>query len=334
MNVNSATVLLLLTALLVGCNDDGNTDTSTPEPTVDKKGWAEQELYHPVTHPDGTFLAAGHTGVLFLEAPTTAPAQGDTATVGEDEIWINLIRGGALALQIDDANLATIARIQLWDEAGGLHGEVDHNQRVAQVTVPPGRYGLRFLAGHQETTEPPLFIRFTEDTTPSASTRVLPQASPSPSVDPVNVQVTLTTKHCENCDLSYANLSGADLSGADLSYADLSEADLSYANLTRANLTWATLPYANVDYANLNSADLSYAHLSHANLSYANLSDAFLNNAFLIEANLSYANLSYAFLNNGTITMQANLSGATWTDGRICGQDQPKSDGTYSGLCL
>ena len=120
MNVNSATVLLLLTALLVGCNDDGNTDTSTPEPTVDKKGWAEQELYHPVTHPDGTFLAAGHTGVLFLEAPTTAPAQGDTATVGEDEIWINLIRGGALALQIDDANLATIARIQLWDEAGGL----------------------------------------------------------------------------------------------------------------------------------------------------------------------------------------------------------------------
>ena len=61
----------------------------------------------------------------------------------------------------------------------------------------------------------------------------------------------LTTKQCQNCDLSGVNLSDADLHDANLTRANLTNANLKGANLLGANLTGANLKGANLFGANL-----------------------------------------------------------------------------------
>lgn len=84
------------------------------------------------------------------------------------------------------------------------------------------------------------------------------------------------TRHCPNCDLSYANLRGRNLRGADLRGANLNVANLRGANLQGANLTGAIL----------NSADLTRANLTNANLSGASLVMTRLDRAILVSVNL------------------------------------------------
>ena len=57
------------------------------------------------------------------------------------------------------------------------------------------------------------------------------------------------------------------------------------------------------------------------NLAGANLSGADLSRANLWGANLTGANLTGATMPAPFYFEQANLSGATWTDGRKCGPD-------------
>ncbi len=93
----------------------------------------------------------------------------------------------------------------------------------------------------------------------------------------------IETNACENC-----NLSGVELISRDLENAQLSGADLSDAKLTSANL----------DNADLSGTDLRSATLINASFIAANLRDA---------TNVDSANFT-----------GADLSGATWTDGRQC----------------
>jgi len=86
-------------------------------------------------------------------------------------------------------------------------------------------------------------------------------AVPSRAENTEHVKRLLTTKECQDCDLS-----GANLSGADLSFAVLVGANLSGANLTRANLRQADLTRANLSQTNLNQANLNAAYLNNANL--------------------------------------------------------------------
>lgn len=104
-----------------------------------------------------------------------------------------------------------------------------------------------------------------------------------------HTQQVMSTRQCQNCDLSRAGFVYANLSGANLQGSDLSE-----ANLTRANFT----------NANLQGADLRNAVLYNINLSGANLSGANLSGADLRDANLQGTNLQ------GTILEGANLMGA------------------------
>ncbi len=97
-------------------------------------------------------------------------------------------------------------------------------------------------------------------------------------------QQLLSTKQCQQCDLTNAGLVLADLAGADLSGADLSR-----ANLSRANLTGANLAGANLTGTSLNGANLSGANLSGANLESTDLRDAILLNASLYGTSLKTA---------------------------------------------
>ncbi|WP_414529295.1 pentapeptide repeat-containing protein [Nodularia chucula] len=87
------------------------------------------------------------------------------------------------------------------------------------------------------------------------------------------VRQLLSTKECENCNLSNAGLVMADLSGANLRGANLTN-----ANLSRANLSGADLSGANLSGAGLFGVNLSQANLTGANLMGADLRSTFLTN--------------------------------------------------------
>lgn len=94
----------------------------------------------------------------------------------------------------------------------------------------------------------------------------------------------LSTKQCQQCDLSGAGLVLADLSGAQLSGADLSR-----ANLARANLRGANLKGANLSGASLFGVNLIGADLTGANLTGADMRESYLQNANLTSTQLSSA---------------------------------------------
>ncbi|MBW4421830.1 MAG: pentapeptide repeat-containing protein [Myxacorys californica WJT36-NPBG1] len=115
-----------------------------------------------------------------------------------------------------------------------------------------------------------------------------------------HTQKLLSTKQCQNCDLTRAGLVFAQLSGANLSQANLAGANLSQANLVGANLSGA----------NLTGATLNGANLSGAKLTGANLSSVDLRNAYLVDTDLSGSRLDYALL-QGAIGLSATTGNAT-----------------------
>jgi uncharacterized protein YjbI with pentapeptide repeats len=101
-----------------------------------------------------------------------------------------------------------------------------------------------------------------------------------------HTQKLLSTRQCQECDLSraglvFANLSGVNLKQANLAGANLSRAELQGADLRGANLTGASLHGANLAGAQLAGAQLTYADLREANLSGATLEGANLEGALL-----------------------------------------------------
>lgn len=131
-----------------------------------------------------------------------------------------------------------------------------------------------------------------------------------------HIRQLLSTRRCQQCELSnaglrLANLTGADLQGADLSLANFDQANLSRANLSNANLTGAVLFRANLGNANLAGADLSGA----------NLAGAYLVGVDFTGANLAGADLTGAIVNNAIFTgsrlEQVNLQGVTGLPGGL-----------------
>ncbi len=96
----------------------------------------------------------------------------------------------------------------------------------------------------------------------------------------------LSTKKCDQCDLSNAGLVQANLTGANFVEANLAGANLSQANLTGANLTGA-----NLTGASLHGANLTGANLTGANLVGTDLRNAYVGNAILAKVNLDSARL-------------------------------------------
>ena len=115
------------------------------------------------------------------------------------------------------------------------------------------------------------------------------------------------------------HLRKTDLIGANLSKANLIMANLTKANLYKANLTGANLGGANLTRGRPERANLTKAHLYKANLTGANLYGANLTRGRPEKANLTGAYLSGANLTGANLT-EADLSGATWTDGIKCGK--------------
>ncbi|BAI93180.1 MULTISPECIES: pentapeptide repeat-containing protein [Limnospira] len=114
-----------------------------------------------------------------------------------------------------------------------------------------------------------------------------------------DIRQLLSTKECENCNLTNAGLVLADLSGANLTGANLTGANLSRANLTGANLTGA-----NLTGASLFGANLTGANLTGANLAGSDLRGAYLANAIAVDANITEAQLI------GVVGLPTNIGNA------------------------
>jgi uncharacterized protein YjbI with pentapeptide repeats len=122
----------------------------------------------------------------------------------------------------------------------------------------------------------------------SALSLLIPLAlvAPAQAENLQHTQQLMSTRQCQDCNLSRVGLVYADLTGADLQRSNLSEANLTRANLSNANLQGADLSSAVLYNINLTGADLSGANLSGADLRNANLQDVNLQGANLNGANL------------------------------------------------
>ncbi|WP_295615582.1 pentapeptide repeat-containing protein [Chamaesiphon sp. GL140_3_metabinner_50] len=109
----------------------------------------------------------------------------------------------------------------------------------------------------------------------------------------------LSTKNCQQCDLTGSGLVMNDLAGAKLNQANLVGANLSRANLMGADLRGA----------NLSGASLYGANLTGADLRGANLTGTDLRSAYLTNANVKGIDVSSAYL-QGAIGIPTALGSA------------------------
>lgn len=115
--------------------------------------------------------------------------------------------------------------------------------------------------------------------------------------------------------LTQIDLSGAQLRDSSLKRADLSGSDLSGVDAQRARFISARMVGANLEGAYLVRADMTSADMTDASLVGADLRFARLFRAILRDADLTDAQLNEADF------LHADLSGATWTNGRtICAE--------------
>jgi uncharacterized protein YjbI with pentapeptide repeats len=109
----------------------------------------------------------------------------------------------------------------------------------------------------------------------------------------------LSTKNCQQCDLTGVGLVMNDLTGAKLNQANLVGANLSRTNMTGADLRGANLAGASLYGANLTGADLRGANLTGTDL----------RSAYLTNANVQGIDISNAYL-QGAIGIPTALGSA------------------------
>ncbi len=124
----------------------------------------------------------------------------------------------------------------------------------------------------------------------------------------------------QRCNFDGSDLTAVDLSGARLRDGSFFRAVLSGSNLTKAQSSRAKYVNATLHSTILDGAELYEADLTKADLTGASLVGADLRLARLYRAQLRGADLTKASLKGADLT-RADLSGATWTDGkRVCAE--------------
>ena len=115
---------LVLAAVVAGCGGGGSGDASdgsasfAPGPIIPN---GESSLYDPVNNPNGLLPRRGSGAVMMLlesQAGPRAPAVGDTASVGVDEVWFEVTAPGFVEIQLDNDSLAIASRVEIRDSTG------------------------------------------------------------------------------------------------------------------------------------------------------------------------------------------------------------------------
>ena len=258
---------------------------------VTQKGFGPSQLYDPARNPTGRVLQEGDTGIVMLGGS------------GPQQVWFEIDEAAAYGVELEDEDLATLARVEVADASGQTLAWADAAQRTASADLAPGRYVMRLAPAATAPDEgTALFLHFDADEAEAGGGAKAGAAKTAEAG-----RKLLQIGACMGCDLRGAILLGADLRKADLRHANLRDANLHGANLAGANAA---------------GADFRRAKLQAANLSGTNLASADLAGAYLFGANLAGADLSGVDLVKVNLT-GVDLRGATLPDGRICAAMPP-----------
>ena len=283
MSLSLRTLSALALALALSACGGGSVEPVT------QKGFGPSQLYDPARNPTGRVLQEGDTGIVMLGGS------------GPQQVWFEIGEAATYGVELEDEDLATLARVEVADASGQTLAWADAAQRTASADLAPGRYVMRLAPAATAPAEgTALFLHFDADEAEAgakAGTAKTAEAG----------RKSLQIGACMGCDLRGAILLGADLRKADLRKADLRDANLHGANLAGANAA---------------GADFRRAKLQAANLSGTNLASADLAGAYLFGANLAGADLSGVDLVKVNLT-GVDLRGATLPDGRICAAVPP-----------
>ncbi|SFU84192.1 Pentapeptide repeat-containing protein [Paenacidovorax caeni] len=283
MSLSLRTLPALALALVLSACGGGSVEPVT------QKGFGPSQLYDPARNPTGRVLQEGDTGIVMLGGS------------GPQQVWFEIGEAATYGVELEDEDLATLARVEVANASGQTLAWADAAQRTASADLAPGRYVMRLAPAATAPAEgTALFLHFDADEAEAgakAGTAKTAEAG----------RKSLQIGACMGCDLRGAILLGADLRKADLRKADLRDANLHGANLAGANAA---------------GADFRRAKLQAANLSGTNLASADLAGAYLFGANLAGADLSGVDLVKVNLT-GVDLRGATLPDGRICAAVPP-----------
>jgi uncharacterized protein YjbI with pentapeptide repeats len=117
---------------------------------------------------------------------------------------------------------------------------------------------------------------------------------------------------------NWADLHGKSFAGQDLTEMSFEAANLTGANLKGVKADHVVFQVANVDGADFSGAELQGATFFTGSAQKANFAGANLKGVNFTRTNLTGADFKGATLDASTMFIHANLSGATWSDGRIC----------------
>ena len=343
MSMNTEWKPALLAALfLAACGGGGE------PPPLGQVGAGEQQVKQ-ATGASTTSVS----GLALLVSPAgsqPASLQGGNAGVGVNEIIFQIEQFSTLSIDLNSASLAALSTVAVLDAKGVVRLSADTGNAQARVQLEAGTYQLRYTgatAASQEVTAAlwldgdsalasvPELQLLTSGSCPNCNLQSANLSALSLSgfnlsgadlrkavlvhapgglklLGTDTMTVLLSVADPVSADLTGANLIGVKLSGAYLTGVGQRGAQLGGVSLSAALATDLFLPRADLTGANLSGTDLSRSVLSHASLRGANMT-----NTIMMDSDLSNADLSGATLGEADFT-RANLSGAIWTDRRVC----------------
>lgn len=304
------TTSVVLAACLAACGGGGGV------PFVPQFNVAEQALYEPGRFDEGIVARRGSGGVaLQLEAPGTRglPSTGDTASVGEDKFYFDLLSNNHITLNLTPAMQQRIEAIELIDGEGKRVWRLDANnpkveyfwlQRGTDATPP--RYQVRITAARTAVDTSLVIAWFGAGLVNTASSRDLGKLKEG------------TVVNCPDCNLSGAQLGMHKLEASFLKGANLRNSwlvrvpnpdTLALNEFTAFTMLWDSTQVAGarMSRAYLEGVDFTGAIVTGAGNSPAEFEAAHLYAAIMNGLNLDRVNMNAAYLNRAQLTQTSMI---------------------------
>ena len=346
---------------LLGACGGGSGSAFVPQFNV-----TERELYEPVRAEAGIVAQRGSGGIsLQLESVSGSPLPqgGDTAPLGIDKFYFDLVNTGYITLSMSDRMLQVIDAVELYDENKQLLWRMDASNREVSnqwlhrqdYVKPAPRYEVRIIAPASAVDTSQVIAWFGDGLVVTANPHDQAKLRLGTLVSCANCNLSglqlgayqLETAYLPGANLrnawlvrvldsqallwdstqvAGAKMKAAYLAGVDFTGAIVTGAGHSPADFEAAHLYQAIFHGVNLDRVNMNSA-----FLSQAQLTLASMIEAQLNSAQLSETNFSGSNLFKAQFKKamlaGTNFSNANLAGADFSNALI-------QDANFSGADL
>lgn len=337
---NLFSILVVLTVLYFnsyGCNNNPVNSSSRRYTAMTELDFQNNDLR----------ARPGSVIVVELEDLNSPPdSVFDTDMIGTDAIPIEYTETAEHSFRLDEASILdnsatayemTLVNANTKEELFTINNVLSHITR----SIPAGNYVMVFKSnrpyGSSETGNQVIFVQ--PDRPGTGNT----------DYDEEQLKHFISTRECNGCNLSNANLSHRELYNVSLINANLDGAKFEFTEFMKSNVHGASFNLASFSYSEFDSSDFSNTnftgssiistHFSASNFTGANFSSAtlrgsdFLNTDFtsanFYDAELSDAVFDYTMKLIGVNMRHANLMGAKFTNVDISGSDFSFSNMTY-----